>query len=329
MFEPVSGGLSGPFPAARGLSAALAAGPPAAAGLRNPEDLDALALGATLYMPALRPDALDVALGNKLPALRTLVLCTEDAVAERDLPLALDNLRHLLPRLESTGPHCFVRPRNPAVLAGILTMPGVERLAGFVLPKVDGVSLPDWVRVLERHERFRLMPTLESREVFALPAMCRLRDALLESPLRSRLLALRIGALDLLGLLCLRRDAKGSIYEGPLGQLIDQLLCIFRPDGLFLTAPGYECLDNSTGLADELQKDVGRGLFGKTALHPDQIALIHRAYQVDAHEWETALALTDPERPAVFRLHGRMCEKAVHTPWAGEILRRTELYGCR
>lgn len=47
------------------------------------------ALGATLYMPATRPDLLAVMGGIKLPGLRSLVICLEDAIAESDTAVAL------------------------------------------------------------------------------------------------------------------------------------------------------------------------------------------------------------------------------------------------
>ena len=43
------------------------------------------ALGATLYMPATRPDILDMVSGEKIQGLRSLVLCLEDAVAAADV----------------------------------------------------------------------------------------------------------------------------------------------------------------------------------------------------------------------------------------------------
>ena len=49
-------------------------------------------LGATLYMPATRSDLVEVVLDGKIPGLRSLVVCLEDAVSEHDVPLALQNL---------------------------------------------------------------------------------------------------------------------------------------------------------------------------------------------------------------------------------------------
>ena len=61
----------------------------------------AYALGATLYMPATRPDILDVVLGEKIQGLRSLVVCLEDAVAETDVQQGLNNLKNLLLGIEA------------------------------------------------------------------------------------------------------------------------------------------------------------------------------------------------------------------------------------
>ena len=49
-------------------------------------------LGATLYMPATRKDIAEVVLEGKIPGLRSLVVCPEDAVSEHDIPFAIQNL---------------------------------------------------------------------------------------------------------------------------------------------------------------------------------------------------------------------------------------------
>jgi len=55
--------------------------------------LSALSLGATLYMPATRPDLWQVVNGEKYPELRSVVLCLEDAVVEHDVEFAKENLK--------------------------------------------------------------------------------------------------------------------------------------------------------------------------------------------------------------------------------------------
>ena len=93
-----------------------------------------LALGATLYLPATRPDLGEILTLDKLPGLRSVVVCTEDAIHEYELPLALANLERVLDRLPPCPVLRFIRPRNVGVLTQLLRMPGIERIDGIVLP---------------------------------------------------------------------------------------------------------------------------------------------------------------------------------------------------
>ncbi|MDR1921744.1 MAG: HpcH/HpaI aldolase/citrate lyase family protein [Candidatus Adiutrix sp.] len=289
----------------------------------------AIDLGATLYIPSTHEAILDVANLKKYPQLRSLVFCAEDSVAANDLPKALANLARVLPALEEAPLSRFIRPKNPELLEELLTFDGIERLDGFVLPKADLENLPRYFKVLERHERFVVMPILETGLVFDLNSLCELRDFLAGSKLKSRIKALRIGALDLLSLLHLRRQDNETLYETPLAYVMDQLIAVFRPAGFSLTAPGCECFGNPELLVRELDLDINRGLFGKTALHPEQVGIIHAAYRVSERELMEARAVNDPSRPAVFRLGDRMFEKAVHQRWAATIEARHEIYGLK
>nr|WP_081274415.1 HpcH/HpaI aldolase/citrate lyase family protein [Rhizobium leguminosarum] len=56
-------------------------------------------LGATLYMPILKPDALDYIAGTKIPKLRSMVLCLEDALLENDVLEGMDILEKTLIRI--------------------------------------------------------------------------------------------------------------------------------------------------------------------------------------------------------------------------------------
>ncbi|MBN9518756.1 HpcH/HpaI aldolase/citrate lyase family protein [bacterium] len=288
-----------------------------------------LALGASLYVPATRPDLAAVAGGRKYPGLRSVVICTEDAVHPRDLPAALDNLAALLARPEPGGPKLFVRPRDPAVLRRVLLMVGARRLAGFVFPKVTRRNLADYAAAFGPDDPFQFMATLETAEAFDAAEMRALRDVLLTDPYRRRLLSLRIGGNDLLQLLGLRRPRRGTIHATPLGPVIAQLVATFRPHGINLTGPVYEYLDDPRGLAREARRDLAGGLFGKTAVHPAQVAVIEAEYKVTARELREAERVLDPEAAAVFRHDGAMCEPATHRRWAEAIAERARLYGVR
>jgi citrate lyase beta subunit len=173
------------------------------------------------------------------------------------------------------------------------------------------------------------MVTLETADVFDPAEMAALRALLLRERCRRQVLSLRVGGNDLLQLLGLRRPRGRSIYATPLGPLIAQLVTTFRPHGLNLTGPVFEYLDSSDLLARETRKDLAHGLFGKSAIHPEQVPIIEAQYRVRAADLHAAERVLADEAPPVFRLQGAMCEPATHRRWAEAIHERAQLYGVR
>jgi citrate lyase beta subunit len=285
------------------------------------------ALGAPLYMPANRRDILAVANGEKLPALRTMIFCTEDAVAASEVR---ESLRHIRLSLQGfrpiPGKWRFIRVRNPEVLMQLLDMPHIENVDGFVLPKFGGHNMAAYLEPL-RHTRFSIMPTLETRDAFDPGAMRELRAALMQDGYADKVPALRIGGNDLMNLLGLRRPRGFTVYDTPLGSVIAQLVTLFKPFGFALSAPVFEYLDDKDTLLREIRLDLAHGLVGKTAIHPDQIAWIEASYRVDAEDLEMAKCLLDADMPAVFKMHGAMCEVSTHHRWAEDIIARGTLFG--
>lgn len=288
----------------------------------------ALELGASLYVPATRPDLALIGNRVKHPHLRSVIFCTEDAVHARDVSLALANLKVALPRFEPSGLLRFVRVRNPATLDRVLQFDHLNALTGFVLPKVTRRNVTDYFDVLGTRD-FQVMVTLETADVFEIAEMTALRDLLLHEPFRSRVASLRLGGNDLLQLLGLRRPRHRSIYATPLGPLIARLVPLFRPHGLNLTAPVFEFLDRDELLARETRRDVAQGLFGKSAIHPEQIPVIEAEYRVTRLDLQDAEMVLAEDAPAVFRHNSAMCEPATHRVWAQLIVERARLYGVK
>lgn len=290
-------------------------------------DLRALDLGATLYVPATRQDLVPLANGDRLPRLRSLIFCTEDAVAADRVDDALARLADMLARLTPGGPHRFVRVRHPDLLARMLAMDDIDRIDGFVLPKITVASLADYMAALGGDRRFWLMPTLETAEAFD-PAEARaLRIALAAPEVHPRILALRIGANDLMNLLGIRRSLDRTIYETAIGPTIAMLAGLFRPHGFALTGPVFEGLEHTEVLAREVRQDLDHGLFGKTAVHPSQVPVIEAGYRVTPVELEMAEEILNPVAEPVFSLHGAMCEPATHRAWAEAIQARHKVFG--
>lgn len=289
---------------------------------------DYLKLGASLYVPATRSDILAVANNEKLPQLKSVIFCLEDAVLESDLPKALANVSAMLRKLAPTPTKLrFIRVRDVEVLKHCLRLENIERIDGFVLPKVTLASFKEYVAVLPAESTFKLMPTLETREALDMVEMTALRNFILENGLLSRVLSLRIGGNDLLNLFGLRRSTTRTMYDSPLRLIISQLVACFRPYGFNLTSPVCELLYERDILNAEVSLDLEHGLFGKTAVHPDQIGLIEQHYRVDADQVASARAILSETAAAVFQRDGRMCEPATHRNWAEALLARAEIYG--
>lgn len=290
-----------------------------------------LKLGASIYVPATRADITSIANEEKF-SCRSVIFCTEDSVNEKDVPKALENINSMLRETQKSDKMMkFIRVRNEGVLKSLLQMGNIDQVDGFVFPKVTAENFPSYMKqfnhLADEHNKFHIMPTLETKEVFSSQKMHDLCDVFLEEKNKDKIFSIRIGGNDLLHILGIRRSASTTIYESPLGMTISKLVTTFKPHGFNLTAPVCEFLQDIKLLNKETPKDLEYGLFGKTAIHPDHIKVIETHYMVKETHLEMATAILKEDAPAVFGMHGTMCEKATHSNWATEILKRAEIYG--
>nr|WP_296405525.1 HpcH/HpaI aldolase/citrate lyase family protein [Psychrobacter sp.] len=316
-------------------------------------------LGASLYMPATREDVWAVISRSKLPNLDSVIICLEDAVSESDVPYAWQNIQKLLAHWasvevdrpltthrsnslnainESTGvqksamrkssrPLVFIRPRNPQMLMQLATLPHIDLIDGYVLPKVDMDSLSNWRLACQQvQDNSLLMPTLETGRLFDSAHNQALATALAHA-FDERVFALRIGGNDLFSALRLRRPSTQTIYETPVGTLMHQLIGTFVPQGYYLTAPVCEYFDNTALFIQELATDVSLGLVGKTVIHPAQIALVQQAFSVSTRVLEEAQAILAQDAKAVFKHNNTMLEPATHYAWAVQTVKRAQIFG--
>ncbi|ABA57514.1 HpcH/HpaI aldolase/citrate lyase family protein [Nitrosococcus oceani] len=282
-------------------------------------------LGATLYMPATRKDIARVLNQQKLTGLRSAVVCTEDSILEQDLSPALANLRLVLEQLRPSSMLRFIRPRNLEVLSQLMRIPEIRRIDGFILPKVDEKNLPLYAELAARIPELLLMPTLETEMAFSRQRLEALRKGL--AKVSNPILCLRIGGNDLLRLLGLKRPKHLTIYDTPLRNIINDVILTFRPAGYGLSSPVFEYLDNYATLQREVALDIVHGLLTKAAIHPSQIPVVERAYQVCQKDMELAQRVLEEGTPAVFKLNSQMVEPATHCAWAERLLLQAELYG--
>ncbi len=280
-------------------------------------------LAPMLYVPADRPDLAAVLGGGRDLGVCSVAVCLEDAVRVENRDAAAMLLCQTLAELEQVPRPVFIRPADARTLDMLLENLPVGRIAGFILPKATVTSIHDWTE--RSYGLHTILPILETREV--LDPMSRRDLALACAAHPSIIPGVRIGANDLFRLLGgLRRPPGRTIYETPVGHVIDGLLETFCAHGIRLCAPVSDRINDLATLLREVEEDIQRGLFAKTAVHPKQVHAIWAAYLPAPAELAEARSILDPDAPAVFSSNGGMLEPACHGEWARRLLRREELY---
>lgn len=304
--------------------------PTAPATALSSDPAEAMSLGATMYVPILHPAIRDIVLGQKYPNLKSVVLCLEDALHVSDIDRGLYLLARLLDDLQGLDagpgqPWLFVRPRNLDMARVICGLRGIGRVDGLVIPKIAIAQVEDWWQLASDAD-MRLMPTLECAWVFD-PGALSAFASVLDAQARHRLIALRVGGNDLLATMQLRRVRGETLYDGPLVWALSQIMCQMGSRGYPLTAPVFDVLDDIATLARECARDAAFGFVGKTAVHPDQIDVIHRGFAACPQDVALAHQTLTPGANAVSRAAGMMLEPATHRGWAKRILARAAVYG--
>lgn len=280
-------------------------------------------LGATLYIPATRPN-LEEKIASNVLGLRSVVVCLEDSVSDRELDDARSAFIRFVAQHQRGTCRVYARPRNLEMLHWMLSVPHIENIEGFVLPKITTDNLGQWLAAL-MNTPHSIMPTIESAEAFDLSALQWLRHQL--TPFANRVDAIRIGGNDILNVLGARRSRVRTAYDGPLGQVIRDFAATFIPHGYAVSAPVFEHYEATDVLLDEIERDLEHGLMTKTAIHPAQVQLIHRSYRPRPDEVAGARAILDESALAVFGSDGSMCEPATHRSWAANIIARAQVFG--
>lgn len=276
------------------------------------------ALGASLYVPATHK-SLESILFEGCHGARSLILCTEDAVAPDAVAWAVHRLIRTLKAAPSAVPFLrFVRPRNPFVLRQLVEVPeALARLDGVVIPKFDEGSAPEWREVLDCCPKLAVMPTLETPSLFREDTAVATLEAV--ESLRNPVISLRIGANDLLGAIGLKRQPGQTVYDTPLRSTLERLITLFRPAGYELAAPVCDLIGEPDTLSREVAQDIAWGFYAKTCVHPAQLAVVEEHFaQALKRQQQQAFVLLN-SNDAVFKDAGQMFEQTCHSNWAKRI----------
>jgi citrate lyase beta subunit len=244
-------------------------------------------LGATLYMPGTR-QVVDKLIGRTFPALKSMVMCFEDAIRAEDVEVAEANvLKHLgaLKAALDEGrlhddeiPLTFLRVRDPEQFAHFAQRLGPGEgaiLSGFVFPKFYSENADDYLgELLRLNDRLGktlyAMPIFEGRAIAYRETRTNELSALYEILGRNRdlILNIRVGGTDFSALFGVRRGINASIYDIlPVRDALADILNMFnRPeDGYTVSGPVWEYFlaykqdDLHRLMAQNIHKALGAG----------------------------------------------------------------------
>jgi len=204
-------------------------------------------LGATLYMPATRPNIHQEILSKKHEGLTSLVIDLEDAVGDNEVfraeELLIKELLKLFGEVRKGFlsfvdiPLMFIRIRNLEQLKRVTEQleDATNLLTGIVLPKFNaenGQELLEMVRQIHSEEHpFYAMPIIESASV--IQKETRMEELMSIKKILDRYkdhtLNVRIGATDFCGLYGIRRSADTTVYEiAVLRDCISDIINVFQ-----------------------------------------------------------------------------------------------------
>lgn len=232
---------------------------PEAITLDSPSRRIAVALGATLYVPATRGDLTAVIRKRASEGVTSMVIDLEDAVTDNEQHAALESAITTIDELTASGWNAlllFVRVRTADQITAIADRLSAEHcLAGFVLPKFeahDGEASLEAVETASRRAGRTLfaMPVLETAAVVHRetrdPELLQVREILNRH--RDIVLAVRIGATDICGLFGIRRDRDVTIYDVRVASdvIASIVNMLGRSDdtGFVITGPVWEYFAN-------------------------------------------------------------------------------------
>ncbi len=245
-------------------------------------------LRSMLFVPADSERKLAKSVVSEADAL---ILDLEDAVAESRKPAARTMAAEFIgAQAAGMKPKLFVRvnPLDTAFAFGDLATVVRPGLAGIVLPKIR--SALDIQRVSQMLDTLEARAGIAADQVKVVPVATETAEIMLTMgsfvglPL-PRLAAVTWGAEDLsaaVGAMS-NRDEDGSY--SPLYQLAGSLcLCAAAAAGVPALDTLHTDFKDEAGLAATSRASRRRGFRGRIAIHPDQVAVINRAYSPSAEE---------------------------------------------
>ncbi|MDO4634131.1 MAG: HpcH/HpaI aldolase/citrate lyase family protein [Eubacteriales bacterium] len=308
-------------------------------------------VGALLYCPANKNSIADSVISERFGKKYSLALCLEDTIndafvaeAEQDLIASLNKIYESYQTKEFYLPKIFIRVRRPEQICRLAMAlgQGIRAVAGFILPKFSlenaKAYISEMIRVNEKiDQKLYMMPIYESESIIDLryraDTLYQLKDHLAAA--EELVLNIRVGGNDLCNNFGFRRESTESIHRiRPIADLFSDIVTVYGRDYV-ISGPVWEYYAGENwdkGLADEIHDDRLCGFVGKTAIHPNQIPVINRGYQISEENYRDAKAVLGWNQQNAEFVSGshakkRMNEYKTHQNWARQTIWLAEAFG--
>ena len=323
------------------------------------KDILKYAIGANMYCPGTQTNLFDKLIQNKFQEVGAITLCLEDAIQERQLQEAENNVISILndlserititPELRNQLPLLFIRVRSIEQFYKFierLTKKELSVLTGFNFPKFNSENGNAYFSILKNlstkfDEPLYGMPILEDTKVIHKETRLEELEKLQKifTKYDDYLLNIRVGATDFSSLFGLRRDKYTTVYDLKIISdcFTDILNFFLRKDKDYvISGPVWEyfswdenAIENQT-FKKELHLDIQNGFQGKTIIHPSQINIVNKTYIVNYYDYQDAYNILNTNGiGGVFKSkkEDRMNEVNPHRTWAKRILARAKVFG--
>ena len=310
-------------------------------------------IGARLYCPANKKSVADSVVQEKFGSKYSLALCLEDTINDRFVEEAeqtlIRTINHIYVSYEKNPfylPKIFVRVRNESQITRLTRAFGdsLQIVTGYILPKFTTENAAAYIQALIQanetaRQKLYVMPIYENMAMIDLrrriELLYELKDTL--APIEDLVLNIRVGGNDLCHTFGFRRHADESIHQiQPISQIFSDIITVYGMDYVvsgpvweYYNGPGWE-----KGLLREINDDKLCGFTGKTVIHPNQIPVVNRAYQVSQTDFNDARSILNWNQNANEYVSGsltkeRMNEYKTHNNWAKKTLFMAEAFGIR
>lgn len=308
-------------------------------------------VGALLYCPANKKSIADSVISEKFGTKYSLALCLEDTIndnfveqAENELIQSINKIYISFQSQPFYLPKIFIRVRNNEQIVRLTKALGqsIEIITGFIFPKFTTSNATSYIQeVIKANEisgkKLYMMPIYENSSIINLrdryEILYELKDTLAQA--EDLVLNIRVGGNDLCHMFGFRRHSNESIHQlRPIANIFSDIITVYGMDYV-VSGPVWEYYAGNNwedGLAAEIKDDMLCGFVGKTVIHPNQIPVVNRSYQVSRNDFNDAQAILNWNQNANEFVAGnlskeRMNEYKTHNNWAQRTLYLAESFG--